>query len=141
MPVLPHFFGCVPIHSFRTFVGPIHFRESNFRLSTLRNGHPELTSVFKLISYQLWSLILGTLFQLWSGLTSISYTKMGRKSWKRSKCSKDSLASGKSIWSFKNLCYSNLIFKANGEAQLGKYSGEENAAAAAESLFVANHSY
>ena len=41
----------------------------------------------------------------------------------------------------KNLCYSNLIFKANGEAQLGKYSGEENAAAAAESLFVANHSY
>jgi fructose-bisphosphate aldolase class I len=31
--------------------------------------------------------------------------------------------------------------KANGEAQLGKYSGEENAAAAAESLFVQNHSY
>uniref|UniRef100_A0A7E4UMH6 Fructose-bisphosphate aldolase n=1 Tax=Panagrellus redivivus TaxID=6233 RepID=A0A7E4UMH6_PANRE len=31
--------------------------------------------------------------------------------------------------------------KANGEAQLGKYSGEENAAAAAESLFVENHSY
>jgi len=31
--------------------------------------------------------------------------------------------------------------KANGDAQLGKYSGEENAAAAAESLFVAKHSY
>jgi fructose-bisphosphate aldolase class I len=31
--------------------------------------------------------------------------------------------------------------KANGEAQLGKYSGEENAAAAAESLFAQNHSY
>ena len=139
MPVLPHFFGCVPIHSFPNFCGSNPFSWVQF--STLRNGHPELTSVFKLISYQLWSLILGTLFQLWSGLTSISYTKMGRKSWKRSKCSKDSLASGKSIWSFKNLCYSNLIFKANGEAQLGKYSGEENAAAAAESLFVANHSY
>jgi len=31
--------------------------------------------------------------------------------------------------------------KANGEAQLGKYTGEENAASAAESLFVAKHSY
>jgi len=31
--------------------------------------------------------------------------------------------------------------KANGDAQQGKYSGEENAAAAAESLFVANHAY
>lgn len=31
--------------------------------------------------------------------------------------------------------------KANGEAQLGKYAGEENAAAAAESLFIKNHAY
>ncbi|CAD5207384.1 unnamed protein product [Bursaphelenchus okinawaensis] len=31
--------------------------------------------------------------------------------------------------------------KANGEAQLGKYAGEEGAAAAAESLFVKNHAY
>jgi len=31
--------------------------------------------------------------------------------------------------------------KANGEAQLGKYAGEDAAAAAAESLFVAKHSY
>ncbi|KAF1584682.1 UNVERIFIED_CONTAM: Fructose-bisphosphate aldolase 2, partial [Eudyptes robustus] len=31
--------------------------------------------------------------------------------------------------------------KANGDAQLGKYQGEEGAAAAAESLFVKNHSY
>jgi len=31
--------------------------------------------------------------------------------------------------------------KANGEAQLGKYAGEDSAAAAAQSLFVANHAY
>uniref|UniRef100_A0A914E0A4 Fructose-bisphosphate aldolase n=1 Tax=Acrobeloides nanus TaxID=290746 RepID=A0A914E0A4_9BILA len=31
--------------------------------------------------------------------------------------------------------------KANGDAQLGKYTGEDAAAAAAESLFVAKHSY
>jgi len=31
--------------------------------------------------------------------------------------------------------------KANGDAQLGKYAGEDAAAAAAESLFVAKHSY
>ncbi|CAD5211345.1 unnamed protein product [Bursaphelenchus xylophilus] len=31
--------------------------------------------------------------------------------------------------------------QANGEAQLGKYAGEEGAAAAAESLFVKNHAY
>jgi len=31
--------------------------------------------------------------------------------------------------------------KANGEAQLGRYAGEDAAAAAAESLFVAKHSY
>lgn len=31
--------------------------------------------------------------------------------------------------------------KANGDAQLGKYNGEEEPAAAAESLFVKNHAY
>jgi fructose-bisphosphate aldolase class I len=31
--------------------------------------------------------------------------------------------------------------KANGDAQLGKYAGEDAAAAAAQSLFVANHAY
>lgn len=31
--------------------------------------------------------------------------------------------------------------KANGDAQLGKYSGENEAASAAESLFVKNHAY
>ena len=31
--------------------------------------------------------------------------------------------------------------KANGDAQMGKYTGEEGAASAAESLFVAKHAY
>jgi fructose-bisphosphate aldolase class I len=31
--------------------------------------------------------------------------------------------------------------KANGDAQQGKYDGEESASAAAESLFVKNHAY
>lgn len=31
--------------------------------------------------------------------------------------------------------------KANGDAQLGKYAGEDESKAAAESLFVKNHSY
>jgi len=34
-----------------------------------------------------------------------------------------------------------LFLKANGDAQLGKYTGEEGAASAAESLFVAKHAY